>query len=147
MSAPEPGDLSPARALEILISGDDDARHDLIAALEAAPPNVRFPLRTRLLEMLGGSVPSPSKVWEVGPPSDPVVRGWLVSAAAAATPEPDGELMKQLLSRLDPKLEPADWIRYWSLANLNWKYPYEAPKQAERAREDPSALVRALAVA
>jgi hypothetical protein len=127
-------------ALDILLSADDERRYELMDALESSPRTLRLALRDRIIQELNGRFAPASTTL-------PDTRGWLVTAAAVATPEPDAVLVDLLSSRIDPRNEPSEWVRYWSLAHLCRKYPYDAPRLAERAEKDPAELMRALALA
>ena len=137
-----PHPLTPDQAVDILVRGDQDARYELMPILDSATRPLRMEMRDRFFREARG----PFSVKADSRSSAAVIRGWFLSAATVASPDPDRELRALLVEHLDPVREPAEWVRYWALVNLDFKFPDSGPSLAEKIAEaDPHVLTRAVA--
>ena len=124
--------LSPAtRAVvnRLLNGATPEESNQAIADLEALPNKERQSIATYLVMRL--------------PNEGDQKRGWSLSALAAINVP---ETLNTVASRLDPEKEPHEWVRYWAAIALAKMQPSNLKERLEAAREDKSALVRAIAL-
>ena len=129
--------------LEAFVKGTDEERVSMLREFRSMPAVGQQALAADLRTVLDGG-DGLSMSWPRQKDERSALRGWLIAALANLDGH-EGLADTRFVRYVDPRQEPSEWVRYWTLANLYWVAPASRPLVAAEAVDDASDLVRALA--